>query len=203
MAKKKDSKDTSKINEKLKILQSKVQEDSSIDDSLKNEIGEISELIDKKREEDKGFLKITFVLVLLLLISFLVVIYDDIFPETQYITTYKYYNHVDSLGNEIEMDSKEFISFLFTKIDTLQTTLINTNKEKISLLEENYRSKMYLDIVENAYGIKFNYIENENSTTYRIDAPKIDSALMIYEYYKDKLYYDEENKQWMITLPNK
>lgn len=75
------------------------------------------------------------------------------------------------------------------------------NKIKDSLRNINYNQeieigklKNTLDAIKKYYGISINSKDN-------IIAPKLDSALMIYPHYKDKLKYDNIKKTWVIMLP--
>ena len=77
--------------------------------------------------------------------------------------------------------------------------LLNHNSRlKIDLIkkDEELRTKnIYLDLARKNYGIRF--IEKKNC--YRIEAPKVDSAMMLLELYRDKIKYNAKDKTWSVS----
>jgi hypothetical protein len=69
------------------------------------------------------------------------------------------------------------------------------SSEKYDLEKANNLLKTKLDLVQKKYDITF----KETDKSIKIEALKLDSALMLLPYYRDKLEYNPENKSWTIT----
>ena len=86
--------------------------------------------------------------------------------------------------------------------DTVNNLLENT-KKIITMLENekndiSLRLKMYQKAIDK-YGIEFkDVVETQNSISYYIVAPKVDSALLIFPVYKNKLKYNTKKNLWEI-----
>jgi hypothetical protein len=74
---------------------------------------------------------------------------------------------------------------LSSEVDTLNQEL-RVLKSKLNLIQLNY-----------------NIMFKETNNGISIHADKIDSALLLLPYYRDKLLYDPQKKSWIITLPSK
>jgi hypothetical protein len=74
---------------------------------------------------------------------------------------------------------------LSSEVDSLNHEL-RILKSKLSLIQSNY-----------------SIIFKETNNGISIHADKIDSALLLLPYYRDKLSYDSQKKSWTITLPPK
>lgn len=61
--------------------------------------------------------------------------------------------------------------------------------------------KKITEIISENYGIKYNFETRNNEIFFKKEFSQVDSALMIYDYYKDKLYKNAEGS-WIIILPN-
>lgn len=86
--------------------------------------------------------------------------------------------------------------------DTLNNLLENTKKIITKLENEkndiSLKLKMYQKAIDK-YGIEFkDVVETENSISYYIVAPKVDSALLIFPVYKNKLKYNTKKNLWEI-----
>lgn len=96
------------------------------------------------------------------------------------------------IGSTMDIDSAK------TKINELIDVVNNQLDTLNNLILYNSLYKAGLD----TYGIALKVLnEDINNLEYEFHAPKLDSALMIYPYYKDKLFYDENEKAWRIELP--
>lgn len=77
--------------------------------------------------------------------------------------------------------------------------LLNKNsklKMDLTKKDEEIRTKnVYLDLARKNYGIRF--IEKRNY--YSIEAPKVDSAMMLLELYRDKIKYNAKDKSWSVS----
>jgi hypothetical protein len=73
------------------------------------------------------------------------------------------------------------------------------SSEVDSLNQELRILKSKLSLIQSNYSITFKDTNNGIS----IHADKIDSALLLLPYYRDKLSYDSQKKSWTITLPPK
>mgnify|MGYP003610022116 CR=1 FL=1 len=86
--------------------------------------------------------------------------------------------------------------------DTVNNLLENTKKIITKLENEkndiSLRLKMYQKAIDK-YGIEFkDVVETQNSISYYIVAPKVDSALLIFPVYKNKLKYNTKKNLWEI-----
>lgn len=97
-------------------------------------------------------------------------------------------------------------------IDSLQgiirSGLETSSKELIAKLNEAYKENtdlqnqlnMYKRAI-NKYGIIFSNVKSEENTiSYIIEAPQVDSALILLPYYRKELKYDNKKKQWTIGI---
>lgn len=196
------------LKSKYSILHNKIV-NTVFAEELKSESSNFLSLLEKREANLKSFDRL---IVLFLGIFSIVASYtlylksDNDNDNNQVHTTYTYSNHIDSTGNKIDMNSSEFIQFLFTKIDTLQNEVIEGHrdliKEKersISILNDNYRYLSFIELVEKSLDMKFIYETHDNSATFRFESPKVDSAFMLLDVYRDKIRYDQDKKKWYVT----
>ena len=70
---------------------------------------------------------------------------------------------------------------------------------KLSKIEDSLWVKnLLLKNIEKYYKIQYNYNYKGNQVFTNISSPKLDSALMILDVYRDKLKYNPKKKQWII-----
>lgn len=70
---------------------------------------------------------------------------------------------------------------------------------KLSAIEDSLWVKnLLLKNTEKYYKIQFNYNYKGNQVFTNISSPKLDSALMLLDVYRDKLKYNPKKKQWII-----
>lgn len=121
-------------------------------------------------------------------------------PDSTYETTYNYRtrnNKIVSYNQLLkENDSLE-------KIILSKTLNINSLQNDISRLEdENSTFQNQIDLAKRQYGIRFwmTYeMEKKKKTEYiNIESKKLDSALILLEVYRNKLFYNKETKKWQI-----
>lgn len=48
------------------------------------------------------------------------------------------------------------------------------------------------------YGMSFSYTREKNEYIFKVNAEKLDSALILYPFFKDRLSYDEKEKTWVV-----
>ncbi len=129
----------------------------------------------------------------------------DKVKDKYFVTHYKDSIRYSYIGNKVDLD------FAKAKMDTASSIIDNANekldyltKEIIQNRDSISKLRTYIDIYKKGftrYEITLKFInEDKKSVEYRIFAPKLDSALRIYPYYKDKLSYDKEKKEWMIEI---
>lgn len=66
---------------------------------------------------------------------------------------------------------------------------------KRSILKYSYQKKKQRLKIN---GIQYNYNYRGNQVFTNISSPKLDSALMLLDVYRDKLKYNPKKKQWTI-----
>ena len=70
---------------------------------------------------------------------------------------------------------------------------------RLSAIEDSLWVKnLLLKNTEKYYKIQFNYNYKGNQVFTNISSPKLDSALMLLDVYRDKLKYNPKKKQWVI-----
>ncbi len=70
---------------------------------------------------------------------------------------------------------------------------------RLSAIEDSLWVKnLLLKNIEKYYKIQFNYNYKGNQVFTNISSPKLDSALMLLDVYRDKLKYNPKKKQWII-----
>ena len=70
---------------------------------------------------------------------------------------------------------------------------------RLSAIEDSLWVKnLLLKNTEKYYKIQFNYNYRGNQVFTNISSPKLDSALMLLDVYRDKLKYNPKKKQWII-----
>lgn len=83
-------------------------------------------------------------------------------------------------------------------------TIDEKNKVINSLYKEIAELKLKLSMHEKAvkkYGIEFNNIKrNEDEVSYIIEAPRVDSALLLLPYYRKNLKYNAKKGHWEIDI---
>lgn len=98
-------------------------------------------------------------------------------------------------SNSINIDSAKAI---------VNNTIDENNKIINSLYDEISELKLKLNMYEKAikkYGIEFNNVKREkDEISYIIQAPQVDSALMLLPIYRKELKYDAKKKQWSIGI---
>ena len=81
-------------------------------------------------------------------------------------------------------------SDLMQENDSLQTLLT-------TIKDENRINLLKLSMTKKNYDINF----KETNKYITIFAPRLDSALLLLPYYKDKIHYDKDNDVWKVALP--
>lgn len=113
-------------------------------------------------------------------------------------------------GNVISSDSlvKEFN--LLTKKNSVEwktiidkyNSLVNDYNElfrKYRTVEDSlYIKSLLIKYSEKQYNIKYNYTIKNNEMITSLSSPKLDSALMLLDVYRNKLLYDPKKKRWII-----
>lgn len=90
----------------------------------------------------------------------------------------------------------------------LKSGLEKSSREWSSKLNEEYKRSTELENKLNMYkkaidkyGIQFNNIKKEGNTiSYDIEAPQVDSALLLLPFYRKELKYDSKKRQWTIGI---
>lgn len=114
-------------------------------------------------------------------------------PDSTYSTTYDYRTR-----------NNKIISYnqLLKEIDSLKLKSISKDLKINSLEDDVSTSKNKIELAEENYGIRFwnSYqIEKKKKIEYiNIESKKIDSALILLEVYRNKLFYNKESKKWEI-----
>lgn len=112
------------------------------------------------------------------------------YKETVTYTNNKKYNDLAKKYNSLISD----YNLIVHKYNT-ETIKSSENEQK--LFEKQYS----LDMIKKHYGIKYMTTRNGDYLSIELKSNKIDSALALFPYYKDKLSYDSKDKCWIIEMP--
>ena len=111
-------------------------------------------------------------------------------------------NYYDSITHEITIrtiDGKMQSYFdLLSRVDSIDSLYIY---KKIEVTEGNTKIKdleFILNFINEAYGISVKVTPMENTKDIELIAPKLDSAIILYPFFKDKLTYNKEKNTWYI-----
>lgn len=110
-------------------------------------------------------------------------------PDSTFSTTYHYITKNGKIitYNQLNKENDSLIYVLINK----NNEIINKNIEIISLNNK-------IQLAKSNYDIDFK-ISNEKSGNYTtIESKKLDSALVLLELYRDKLYYNKKDSTWNI-----
>ena len=131
----------------------------------------------------------------------------------------KYINNCSFLLNGKEITSEELILYVEKIIDSLKIykTVYNLTKENLNLdfnitemdngkivtLEMPYDSlkkyKILYEMAVKEYGFKYIISKNNQDLIIQKEFTKVDSALIIFEYYRDKLFKSEDGN-WGVII---
>lgn len=156
---------------------------------------ELEAILAKDRADNK-FAAIAFTLTILFVLAFAFItnmyndnLLEDVTQKKEIITKYEQAvrhdtirTYVDQYGNEITMQS-------------LLDDNMKLMKRISELKSENSMQDILLNDIKTLYGITI----VEDKSSYYIEGKKVDSALMLLPYYRDRLSYDSVKKQWIVT----
>lgn len=85
----------------------------------------------------------------------------------------------------------------------LSERLSSSNTQKIGQVLSAYEDsafiyRNYVKLVERRYGLKFYHEKNGNTYKFLLKAERIDSALMLLPYFRDRLTYNAKKEYWEI-----
>ena len=170
---------------------------------------ESAKSITQKRKTEKEFYFATLlILVVLLFLIFFTFLTSKENENLQYDNIEK-----TNIINKLQWTDSLFNQIMNVQYDSLE----NKNSRSVSyrirdgeivkydeLVDENDELRKERDILN----LKLNLIQKNYNITFEesekriiIHAEKIDSALLLFPYYKDNLKYNSEEKTWTITFP--
>lgn len=76
-------------------------------------------------------------------------------------------------------------------------TYMQLAHETDSLRSKLSEARLKVELAERVYKIRYRDLGDR----IRIEAPQLDSALLLLEYYRNKLEYDPKEKVWRISVP--
>lgn len=181
-------------------------ENSQLSEELKGQLSKYADEIEAKSQDNK----FVFFILLVLLIGFSIMLFlldlenTDLRSDIQYKKSL-----IESYEKIIRFENDSTHSFTYRTRDDKPITYQDLMDENFDLLRKNSKLELdlfnkdgelrkiniYLDLARKNYGIKF--IENKYS--YRIEAPKVDSALLLLELYRDKIKYNPKDNTWSVS----
>lgn len=105
--------------------------------------------------------------------------------------------------NARDKESVEAINNLVKKYNTLVNEYNELAKKMVAKSDTLEIRGMALDLIKRNYGIDYTSGLNGNMRYVHIQGNKVDSALMLLPYYRNKLSYDPQSKAWMIEVKKK
>ena len=190
---------TRKIEDVVKDLESAASDNSLDVSALREKVGKHAEEINAIIRKEESFLKWMMtisILALLFLLAYTIItdisaddLRNDVSTKKEIIKQYEngglsdtVHTYVDSGGNEITVNSL---------LDDNMKLMQQLNHERY----ERQMRDLYLDVIKEQYDIR---VYERNNHIY-VEADRVDSALMLLGTYRDKLKYDEPQKQWIIS----
>lgn len=79
--------------------------------------------------------------------------------------------------------------------DRTQRVLGNMQKH----IDSSFIYKNYTQIAKEKYGINFSYKNKGNEYLFMVESRKIDSALILLPFFRDRIKYNPQKKSWQIT----
>lgn len=110
---------------------------------------------------------------------------------------------------ELANKSMRRADFLENRLNNLKDSAIHaissisSNTKKIGQVLSAYEDSAfiygnYVKLVERRYGLKFYHEKNGNTYKFLLKAERIDSALMLLPYFRDRLTYNAKKEYWEI-----
>jgi len=153
-----------------------------------------NKIITAKKKKYKSE-KYNFLFLILIAIFFLVFL---IFNFNNFKEIINYETSLDTISQTISLDT---ITSEITKLDTTVFSAFLNTRNELDSIKSEYHSletsnlKFKLSYIEKNYGIKF----ITKGDTLLIFAPKIDSALILYDAFKDRLKYNKSQNCWEVV----
>lgn len=105
--------------------------------------------------------------------------------------------------NARDKESVEAVRSLANKYNTLVHDY-NELAQKLKMKSDTVDIQgMALDLIKRNYGIGYSSSLNGDMRTVHIRGNKVDSALMLLPYYRQKLTYDPQSQSWMVEVKKK
>ena len=105
--------------------------------------------------------------------------------------------------NAKDNESVEAINSLANKYNTLVQDYNNLAKKMKMKSDTVDIQSMALGLIKRNYGIDYTSTLNGDTRTVHVQGNKVDSALMLLPYYRQKLTYDSKTKSWMVEVKKK
>jgi len=190
---------TNKLNEKFYVLHEAILSDNNCNEHIKDSSKELFDIFKLKEKEDKGgtiFALIVASIALIFLIYFIVNIYVTDNNNIKSVEDVNMVAKVDSLENHNKKRKEDFQSYLIRKNDSLYSELSKERNKQYDLSEELYRYKTFSEMATDQYGIKFVFTESKKTRSFSLEAPKLDSALVLLGAYRNKV--SKKGNNWYV-----
>lgn len=170
-------------------------------------LSEVEAKVESWRKADKGIRNIIMLLIVLLGLGlfFILMMNDRVEILQQEVndkrSTIRSLQWSDSLFNkymDVRYDSAtQQRSVIFISRGDSRMSYMDLAKESDSLRRKLSEAKAKVELAESAYDIRYRDLGDK----IHIEAPRLDSALLLLEYYRNKLEYDPKEKVWRISVP--
>ncbi len=170
-------------------------------------LSEAEAKVESWRKADKGIRNIIMLLIVLLGLGlfFILMMNDRVEILQQEVndkrSTIRSLQWSDSLLNKymdvIYDSATQQRSVIFISRGDSRMSYMDLAKESDSLRRKLSEAKAKVELAESAYDIRYRDLGDK----IRIEAPRLDSALLLLEYYRNKLEYDPKEKVWRISVP--
>lgn len=190
---------TRKIEDVVKDLGSAASDNNLDVSALREKVRKHTEEINTIIRKEESFLRwmlVISMLVLLFSVAYTIItdisaddLRNDVSTKKEIIKQYENGGLPDSVHTYVDSDGNEI---------TVSSLLDDNLKLMQQLNHERYERQMrdlYLDVIKEQYNIRV----YERNNHIHVEADRVDSALMLLGTYRDKLKYDEPQKQWIIS----
>jgi len=110
--------------------------------------------------------------------------------------SYSYFTRNDSIisYHQLYYENDELIDSIFK----LNVRISELKHDKLKLKHEVKLNEDLLKGIKDNYGAYWKY--DKKSRTYTLTGKKIDSALLLLEHYRNRIFYDDESKKWHVII---
>lgn len=85
------------------------------------------------------------------------------------------------------------------ELSEVRSQYYNLLMQEIAIEDSLDSFKIILKLIMGNYPITYSITTSKNSKLYSVESKTLDSAMILFPYFRDRLKFDQEEKAWMIT----